>query len=84
MTRRRLLLACVALLLAPRLATAQAARFIMANEYPATSIQGEADARFARAVAERSGKRIEIVHAYDASSGFRSKDMVEAVGRAAV
>ena len=84
MTRRRLLLACVALLLAPRLASAQAARLIMANEYPATSIQGEADARFARAVAERTGKRIEIVHAYDASSGFRSKDMVEAVGRAAV
>ena len=84
MTRRRLLFACVALLLTPAIATAQAARLTMANEYPATSIQGEADARFARAVAERTGKRIEIVNAYDAASGFRSKDMVEAVGRTAV
>lgn len=81
---RRLLLACVVLLLVPALAAGQAARLTMANEYPATSIQGEADARFARAVAERSGNRIQIVHAYDASSGFRSKDMVEAIGRAAV
>lgn len=84
MRRRPLLLACALLLLVPALASAQAARLTMANEYPATSIQGEADARFARAVAERSSKRIEIVHAYDASSGFRSKDMVDAVGRAAV
>ena len=83
MTRRALLLACVALLL-PSLVAAQAARLTLANEYPATSIQGEADARFARAVAERSGKRVEIVHAFDASSGFRSKDMVDAVARAAV
>lgn len=84
MRRRSVLLACVALLLAPAIATAQAARLTLANEYPATSIQGEADARFARAVKERSGNRIQIVHAYDASSGFRSKDMVEAVSRAAV
>jgi TRAP-type transport system periplasmic protein len=84
MTRRRLLLACVALLLAPGIACAQAARLTMANEYPATSIQGEADARFARAVAERSGKRVEIVHAYEGASGFRSKDMVDAVAKAAV
>ena len=84
MTRRRLLLACVALLLAPSIATAQAARLTLANEYPATSIQGEADARFARTVAERSAKRIEIVHAYDGASGFRSKDMVDAVAKAIV
>ena len=84
MTRRALLLACVALLLAPSVASAQAARLTLANEYPATSIQGEADARFARAVAERSGKRIEIVHAYDAAAGVRSKDMIDAVARGAV
>ena len=84
MTRRRLLLACVALLLAPSIASAQAARLTLANEYPATSIQGEADARFARAVAERSAKRIQIVHAYDGASGFRSKDMVDAVAKATV
>jgi TRAP-type C4-dicarboxylate transport system substrate-binding protein len=84
MTRRRLLLACLALLLAPSIASAQAARLTLANEYPATSIQGEADARFARAVTERSAKRIEIVHAYDGASGFRSKDMVDAVAKATV
>jgi len=81
---RRLFVACLVLLLAPAIASAQAARLTLANEYPATSIQGEADARFARAVAERSGKRIHIVHTYDAASGFRSKDMVDAVARAAV
>ena len=81
---RRLFVACLVLLLAPGIAIAQAARLTLANEYPATSIQGEADARFARAVAERSGKRIQIVHAFDAASGFRSKDMVDAVARGAV
>ena len=75
-----ILLLLFALLLAPSAATAQAVRLSMANEYPATSIQGEADAGFARAVTERSARRIEIVHQYDASSGFRSKDMVEAIG----
>ncbi len=53
----------------------------MANEYPATSIQGEADARFAREVATRTAGRIEIAHQYDASSGFRSKEMVDAIRR---
>jgi TRAP-type C4-dicarboxylate transport system substrate-binding protein len=84
MIRSRLLIACVLLLLVPAVAAAQAARLTLANEYPATSIQGEADARFVREVTERSGKRVEIVHQYDAASGFRSKDMVEAIGRGAV
>jgi TRAP-type C4-dicarboxylate transport system substrate-binding protein len=62
-------------------APAQTVTLGMANEYPATSIQGEADARFAREVAVRTGGRIEIAHQYDASSAFRSKDMVDAAGR---
>jgi len=69
------------LLLTAAVAPAQTLQWTMANEYPATSIQGEADARFARAVEERSGGRIRILHAYDASSGFRSKEMVDAIGR---
>ena len=77
-------LAWLALLLAPAVAAAQVVRLPMANEYPATSIQGEADAAFAREVAERSGGRIQIAHQYDAASGFRSKDMVAAIGRGAV
>jgi TRAP-type C4-dicarboxylate transport system substrate-binding protein len=64
-----------------QIARAQVVTWGMANEYPATSIQGEADARFAREVTRRSGGRIEIAHQYDASSGFRSKEMVDAIGR---
>jgi TRAP-type C4-dicarboxylate transport system substrate-binding protein len=64
--------------------SAQTVTWSMADEYPATSIQGEADARFAREVSRRTGGRIEIAHQYDASSGFRSRDMVGAVGRGAV
>ena len=72
----------MALLLSPAGgARAQVVTWGMANEYPATSIQGEADARFAREVTRRSGGRIEIAHQYDASSGFRSKEMVDAIGR---
>jgi len=87
MTRRYavalvLLALIVALALGP--AGAQTITWGMADEYPATSIQGEADARFAQEVSARTGGRIAIAHQFDASSGFRSKDMVEAIGRGAV
>ena len=84
MTRSMARLATVVmafLLMAAGGARAQVVTWGMANEYPATSIQGEADARFAREVTRRSGGRIEIAHQYDASSGFRSKEMVDAIGR---
>jgi len=84
MTRSTARLATVVmafLLMAAGGARAQVVTWGMANEYPATSIQGEADARFAREVTARSGGRIEIAHQYDASSGFRSKEMVDAIGR---
>jgi TRAP-type C4-dicarboxylate transport system substrate-binding protein len=84
MTRRRFALVCLLLLLAPAATAAPAARLTLANEYPATSIQGEADARFAREVKERSQGRIQLVHQYDAKSGFRSKDMVGAIARGAI
>ena len=84
MTRRAPVLVLVLLLLTVGIARAQDVRWTMANEYPATSIQGEADARFARELGERSGMRIQVTHQYDAASGFRSKDMVEAIGRGAV
>src|SRR5256885_11778171 len=84
MTRRAAVLTLLLLVLSVSLAQAQALRWSMANEYPATSIQGEADARFARELAERSGTRIQIAHRYDAASGFRSRDMVEAIGRGTV
>jgi TRAP-type transport system periplasmic protein len=85
MTRRVAALAFLLLpLLAAGVAQAQEIRWIMANEYPATSIQGEGDARFAREVAERSGTRIQVTNQYDATSGFRSREMVDAVARKAV
>jgi TRAP-type C4-dicarboxylate transport system substrate-binding protein len=86
MTRRRIALASmvVMVLLAARAASTQPTTWSMADEYPATSIQGEADARFAREVGQRTSGRIAITHQYDASSGFRSRDMVGAIGRGAV
>jgi len=70
-TLATLLLLLSAAAAAPVAAQAPAIRWSMANEYPATSIQGEADARFAREVSERSGGRLQIAHQYDAASGFR-------------
>jgi TRAP-type mannitol/chloroaromatic compound transport system substrate-binding protein len=74
----------VLVLLGAGVVSAQTVTWSMADEYPATSIQGEADARFAREVSRRTGGRIEIAHQYDASSGFRSREMVAAIGRGAV
>src|SRR5439155_15714074 len=65
-------------------AHAQAIRWTMANEYPATSIQGEADARFTRDVLERTGGRILISNQYDAATGFRSRQMLDAIARGVV
>jgi TRAP-type C4-dicarboxylate transport system substrate-binding protein len=80
MTRRALALMVAVLLLLACVAQAQIPlRWSMANEYPATSIQGEADARFAREIAERTKGRIEIAHQYDAASGVRSRDMLAAI-----
>src|ERR1051325_9033856 len=65
-------------------AQAQDVRWTMANEYPATSIQGEADARFTREVLERTGGRIFITNQFDAASGLRSKELLEAIARGAI
>lgn len=56
----------------------------MANEYPATSMPGEGDTHFARWLAEKSGGRITITPHFDASLGFRSKDLIEAVAKGTV
>jgi TRAP-type transport system periplasmic protein len=65
-------------------AVAQTITWQMANEYPATSIHGEGDQFFARELRERSGGRISITHSFDASLGYRSKDLLQAVARGAV
>jgi TRAP-type transport system periplasmic protein len=82
--RRGALLAAVLLLLAPAVVAADTIRWTMANEYPVTSIQGEADGRFAREIRDRTGRRLLIAHQFDASSGLRSRDMVDAIGRGVV
>jgi hypothetical protein len=84
MSRRALVTALALVCLGPALARARTVRWTMADEYPATSIQGEADARFAREAARRSGGRVVIDHQHDARSGFRSKDIVGAIARGAV
>ena len=81
---RRTVIASALVLLVASAAHAQTIRWTMANEYPATSIQGEADARFTREVLECTGGRVVIVNQYDATSGFRSKDMVDAIARGVV
>jgi TRAP-type C4-dicarboxylate transport system substrate-binding protein len=85
MTRRRLaslVLAAIVCCAAP--AAAQPISWQMANEYPATSIHGEGDQFFARELRERSGGRITITHSFDASLGYRSRDLLQAVARGTV
>jgi len=82
--RRLGALVVAALLLAAPPAIAQTIAWQMANEYPATSIHGEGDQFFARELRERSGGRIAIAHSFDASLGYRSRDLLEAVARGSV
>ena len=84
MSQLVVLLTALTVLATATLTSAQTLRWNMANEYPATSIQGEADARFASNLIERTGDRIQIVHQYDAASGIRSRDMIEAIGRGTI
>ena len=50
-----------------------------ANEYPASSLPGEADAFFARQVAQRTRGRVSVLAAPDARSGYKSRDHLRAV-----
>ena len=53
----------------------------LANEYPATSLPGEADTFFAQAVRERTEGRVAVEPMFDAKSGLRTKDQVQAVAK---
>ncbi len=83
-TRRSPVFALLLLALVAAGAPAQTIPWKMPNEYPATSITGEGDTYFAGLLREKSGGRIEIAHHFDASLGFRSKDLLEAVGKGTV
>src|SRR2546430_3691051 len=72
--------AVVTLLLAlPASAAAQTVTLDLINEYPASSISGEADAFFAAAVKRRSNGRVAINPIPDAKSGLRSREQLKAV-----
>src|SRR3954451_1155958 len=60
-------------------AAAQTVTLDLINEYPATSISGEADAFFAEAVKRKSEGRVVINTIPDAKSGLRSRDQLKAV-----
>jgi TRAP-type C4-dicarboxylate transport system substrate-binding protein len=55
------------------------ARWILADEYPATSLPGEGDAYFAKAVADRVAAKLIVEPQADAKSGFRSREQLKAV-----
>ena len=81
-TRVGSLVACAlaAFLIAPfAVAQPSAARWVLANEYPATSLPGEGDIFFAKAVADRVAGKLVIDAQADAKSGFKSREQVKAV-----
>jgi TRAP-type C4-dicarboxylate transport system substrate-binding protein len=55
------------------------ARWVLANEYPPTSLPGEGDAFFARTVADRVAGKLVIDPQPDAKSGFKSREQLKAV-----
>src|SRR3954451_4070315 len=60
-------------------AAAQTVTLDLINEYPATSISGEADAFFAETVKRKSQARVVINTIPGAKSGVRSRDQLKAV-----
>jgi TRAP-type C4-dicarboxylate transport system substrate-binding protein len=82
MTRVGSLVACTlaAFLIAPSaVAQPSAARWVLANEYPATSLPGEGDISFAKAVADRVAGKLVIDAQADAKSGFKPREQLKAV-----
>lgn len=63
---------------------AQSVKWDMANEYPATSIHGEAQQVFTDKVAELSGGDMVITNHFGAALGYKSKDQFDAVADGAL
>src|SRR5258706_22155 len=55
-------------------------QWILANEYPATSLPGEGDVFFARLVADTTEGRISIITMPDAKMGYKSREQLMAAG----
>jgi TRAP-type C4-dicarboxylate transport system substrate-binding protein len=60
-------------------ASAQTVTWQVINEYPATSLSGEADAFFAQAVKAKTNGRLSIEPIPDARSGLRTREQLRAV-----
>lgn len=73
-----------ALMLLAATATAQEFVLDMANEYGAATPPGMADTHFAELVEKKTGGRVKIVNQLGGSAGFKSADMIEAIGSGAV
>ncbi len=56
----------------------------LSNEYPATSLQGQTADFFAKAVAEKTGGKLEITVHHGAALGYKSTDSFDAVGDGAL
>jgi TRAP-type C4-dicarboxylate transport system substrate-binding protein len=82
MNRARLFFAAALAALFPLLAAAHehGEQWILANEYPATSLPGEGDVFFARLVADTTEGRISIITMPDAKMGYKSREQLKAVG----
>jgi TRAP-type C4-dicarboxylate transport system substrate-binding protein len=53
--------------------------WMLANEYPATSLPGEGDAYFAMRVADGTGGKLSIALRPDATLGYKSREQLDAV-----
>lgn len=60
-------------------AAAQETRWELINEYPASSLPGQADAFFADAVRVKAQGKLTIVPIADAKSGLRTRDQLRAI-----
>jgi len=76
---RSVLAAAVFFLAAGAAAHEHGEQWTLANEYPATSLPGEGDEFFARAVADATEGRISIVTMPEAKLGYRSRAQLKAV-----
>ncbi|MCF3934807.1 TRAP transporter substrate-binding protein [Acuticoccus sp. M5D2P5] len=65
-------------------ATAQEYTLDLANEYSGATPPGLADIHFAELVKEKTGGRVEVVNQLGGSAGFKSADMIDAIGAGAL
>lgn len=83
LTRRTV--ASLVILSGSRAATAQATiRWDLTNEYQPSSLIGQGNTFFADKVKELTAGRIAITNHFSGALGFKSKDVLDAVGRGAV